>query len=63
MGAALAVKRGEQKLADMPLGMRAEVKNILSSMTEKEIREFAATKHSEIRRPRGRERVRNVRSS
>lgn len=45
MGMALAVKRGQQKMEDVPEGVKSTVRGILRSMSEKQLREFAAARH------------------
>lgn len=45
-GSALSVKRGEQKLSDLPADVQDEVKGIVDSMTEEEIKKMASTKQT-----------------
>jgi len=49
MGLAYSVKKGETKLSDIEdEGLREKVKGIVDSMTEKELKEFAETSHTEL---------------
>ncbi len=43
MRMALAVKRGQQEMKDIPEGVRPTVKGLLRSMSDKQLREFAAS--------------------
>lgn len=54
MGMAYSVKTGEQKLADLPEGVREKVKGMLRSMSDKQLREFASTKTTSLPRRVGR---------
>ena len=47
-GMALSVKRGDSKLSDMPNEIRDEIKSIVDSMTEAEIKKFASTDTSNL---------------
>jgi hypothetical protein len=64
MGMALAVKRGEKRLRDLPEDVRGKVSSVLRSMSEKTLREFASTSTKRLPARKGRPRkVRNVRSA
>ena len=43
MGMAYAYKKGEKRLTDFPPSVRDEIKKIASSMTLKQLRDFAKT--------------------
>jgi hypothetical protein len=44
MGVALAVKRGEKKLADLPEALRRQVRQLLRTLSEKKLRAMATKK-------------------
>lgn len=48
MGAAYGVEKGKQKLSDIPKSYRKKVKDIVDSMTKKELRKFAKTKEDDL---------------
>ena len=62
-GAALSVKRGRQKLEDLPPGLRSIVKSMLS-MSEEQLEDFArgSSHRSGHRKSRG-DTIRKVRSA
>ncbi len=45
MGAAYSVEKGYKKLSDIPKSYRKKVKDMVGSMTKKELKDFASTKH------------------
>jgi hypothetical protein len=47
-GSALSVKRGDIKISDVPDDVRDEIKNIVDSMTEEEIKKIASTPHKDL---------------
>ena len=47
-GIALSVKRGKQKLSDIPDTYRDKVKEIVDGMTEKQIEDYAKTKTTDL---------------
>jgi hypothetical protein len=59
MGMALAYKRGKLKAADIPSRIRNKVKQIASSMSDAQLRDFTKTKTKKLPKHR----VRKVRSS
>lgn len=63
MGMALSVKRGEKKLSELPEGVRDEVRSLLRSMSDKQLREFASTKTSSLPERAQPRRTRKVRTS
>jgi len=48
MGAAYAVEKGEKKLKDIPKNYRGKVKDVVQSMTKKQIGDFAKTKTDKL---------------
>ncbi|MDF1551372.1 MAG: DUF3008 family protein, partial [Bacteroidales bacterium] len=48
MGMAYAYKTGKLELNDMPSEMQDKIKSIADSMTEKDLKDFAATKHKNL---------------
>lgn len=48
MGQALAYKRGEIKSGDLNPQYADEIKKIAKSMTQKQLRDFAKTKHKNL---------------
>lgn len=48
MGAAYAVEKGDKKLKDIPKSYRNKVKDVVDSMSKKQVKDFAATKDSEL---------------
>lgn len=48
MGMALAYKRGKMKESDIPERIRNKVKQIASSMSDKELTEFTRTKTAKL---------------
>lgn len=48
MGMAYAYKKGEKKLTDFPPSVRDEIKKIASSMTLKQLRDFAKTPEKKL---------------
>ena len=63
-GAALSVKRGKQKLSDLPPGLRKVVESMLS-MSEEELEDFARKpkKHSSRHRVTSSDKVHKFRST
>jgi len=48
MGQALAFKRGEIKAKDLNPEYADEIKKLAKSMTEKQLKDFASTKHKNL---------------
>ena len=48
MGMAYAYKKGEKKLSDFPPSVRDEIRKIASSMTLKQLRDFAKTPEKKL---------------
>jgi hypothetical protein len=48
MGAAYAVEKGDKKLKDIPKSYRNKVKDVVDSMSKKQVKDFASTKDSEL---------------
>jgi hypothetical protein len=48
MGAAYAVEKGDKKLKDIPKSYRNKVKDVVDSMSKKQVKDFATTKDSEL---------------
>jgi hypothetical protein len=48
MGAAYSVEKGDKKLKDIPKSYRGKVKDVVDSMSKKQVKDFASTKDSEI---------------
>lgn len=48
MGAAYSVEKGEKKLKDIPKNYRGKVKDVVQSMTKKQIGDFAKTKTDKL---------------
>jgi len=44
MGSAYCVKKGKCRLSDFPPSMRVKIKQLINSMTLKQLRDFAKTK-------------------
>jgi hypothetical protein len=49
MGAAYSVEKGDKKLKDIPKGYREKVKNVVDSMTKKQVGDFAKTSDDELK--------------
>jgi hypothetical protein len=49
MGAAYSVEKGDKKLKDIPKSYREKVKNVVDSMTKKQVGDFAKTSDSELK--------------
>ncbi len=49
MGAAYSVEKGDKKLKDIPKSYREKVKNVVDSMTKKQVVDFAKTSDSELK--------------
>lgn len=47
-GMAYSVKTGDKQLSDMPEGIRDEIQNIVDSMTEQQIKDFASTSTEDL---------------
>lgn len=45
MGAAYSVEKGDKELKDIPKSYRGKVKKVVDSMTKKQVKDFAKTKH------------------
>lgn len=67
MGTALAIKRGEKTYKDLPETVRGEVRTLLRTMPDRELREYAQTQTTGLPRRAshraGREGINRVRSS
>jgi len=48
MGAAYSVEKGDKKLKDIPKSYRDKVKDVVDSMSKKQVKDFASTKNSEL---------------
>ena len=48
MGMSYAVKKGDMKLSDIDAAYRDEVKNLVDTMTLKELKDFASTSHTDL---------------
>ena len=49
MGAAYSVEKGYKKMSDMPKSYRGKVKDVVKSMTKKQIKDFASTSDDELK--------------
>jgi|688.fasta_scaffold40004_6 hypothetical protein len=49
MGAAYSVEKGDKKLKDIPKSYREKVKNVVNSMTKKQVGDFAKTSDDELK--------------
>jgi hypothetical protein len=61
MGAAYAVKKGEEKLKDIPKSYRGKVEKLTKSMDKKQLKDFAATKEKGL--PEKKEEVKKLEES
>lgn len=48
MGAAYSVEKGDKELKDIPKSYRGKVKKVVDSMTKKQVKDFAKTKHKRL---------------
>ena len=49
MGAAYSVEKGYKKMSDIPKSYRGKVKDVVKSMTKKQIKDFASTSDDELK--------------
>lgn len=49
MGAAYSVEKGYKKMSDIPKSYRSKVKDVVKSMTKKQIKDFASTSDDELK--------------
>lgn len=49
MGAAYSVEKGYKKISDIPKSYRSKVKDVVKSMTKKQIKDFASTSDDELK--------------
>ena len=49
MGAAYSVEKGYKKISDIPKSYRSKVKDVVKSMTKKQIKDFAGTSDDELK--------------
>jgi hypothetical protein len=61
MGAAYSVEKGDKKLSDIPKSYRKKVKDVVDSMSEKQLKDFAKTKTSKL--PEKKEEVKKLEES
>jgi hypothetical protein len=61
MGAAYAVKKGEEKLKDIPKSYRGKVEKLTKSMDKKQLKDFASTKEKGL--PEKKEEVKKLEES
>ena len=48
MGAAYSVEKGDKKISDIPKSYRKKVKDVVDSMSKKQLKDFAKTKTSKL---------------
>lgn len=61
MGAAYSVEKGDKKLSDIPKSYRKKVKDVVDSMSKKQLKDFAKTKTSKL--PEKKEEVKKLEES
>ncbi len=61
MGAAYSVEKGDKKISDIPNSYRKKVKDVVDSMSKKQLKDFAKTKTSKL--PEKKEEVKKLEES